>query len=264
MIHPKRLLEGDGTELERLLLASGRAARPNPRAKWRTGILVFFMGIGTISKAQAVALLGAKARAWTVAQWLALGVGTGAAGWVAVHAKADVPPDPVMAVADPPLRRIPAAPISRDEPPSVLAQPLPAPPLLNGVESSASPPLVARTPVPAPPAVSRPKRSASLATASTVVEPSTAERSIASEIEELDRAREALGTSGPKRAIDRLNRYDRLFPQGTLREEALRLRIEAAVILGERATARSLAQRFQGLYPDSTHSERLKALVRDP
>jgi outer membrane protein assembly factor BamD (BamD/ComL family) len=97
-----------------------------------------------------------------------------------------------------------------------------------------------------------------------VVAPPPGDRSIASEVDELDRVREALGAGEPRRAIDRLVRYDRLFPQGTLREEALRLRIEAAVTAGERATARSLAQRFQALYPDSTHSERLKALVREP
>jgi hypothetical protein len=264
MIHPKRLLDGDGTEIERLLLASGRAARPSARAKWRTAILFFLMGIGTVSKAEAVALLGAKARAWTVAQVLALGVGTGAAGWVAVHAKIDVPPDPVVAVAELP-RHISASHAPREEPPRVMPQPLPAPSPVNAVEPSASlPSPVARTTAPVSPVLSRPKRSTTLATATTVAEPRAADRSIASEIEALDLAREALGTGEPKRAIDRLNRYDRLFPQGTLREEALRLRIEAAVSSGERATARSLAQRFQALHPDSTHSERLKALVREP
>jgi len=241
MIHPKRLLEGDGTEIERLLLKSGRAARPSRRTKWRTGALFFLMGIGTISKAQAVAVLGAKVRAWTIAHWLALGVGAGAAGWVAVHAKTDVAPVPVITVADPIDHRIPAAG-SRDESPPVVAEPLPAP---------------------LPPLAPRARRSATSAMAPPVGAP-PAERSIANEIEELDRAREALGTGEAKRAIDRLNRYDRLFPRGTLREEALRLRIEAVVTTGDRATARSLAQRFQALYPDSTHSDRLKALVKEP
>ena len=254
MIHPKRLLEGEGTEMERLLLASGRAARPSPRAKWRTGILFVLVSIGTVSKAHAVALLGAKARAWTVAQWLALGVGTGAAGWVAV--RANVPPDPV-AVVDPVARRVPAAPSLHHAQPRVVAPPEPAPAPVN-VE--AAPRLEARTQVQAPPTVSRSKRAAAIAAA----DAPAAERSIASEIDELDRARAALGGGEAKRAIDRLNRYDRTFPQGTLREEALRLRIEALVSNGERATARTLAQRFRALYPDSTHSERLKALVRDP
>jgi hypothetical protein len=241
MIHPKRLLEGDGTEIERLLLQSGRAARPNRRPKWRTGALFFLVGIGTFSKAQALALLGAKARAWTVAHWLALGVGASAAGWAAVHAQTDVVPVAVIAVADPVDHRSPAA-LARDESPPVVAQPLPAPL--------------------APPAP-RARRSATSAMAPPVGEP-PAERSIANEIEELDRARAALATGEAKRAIDRLNRYDRLFPRGTLREEALRLRIEAVVTTGDRATARSLAQRFHALYPDSTHSDRLKALVKEP
>jgi hypothetical protein len=260
MIHPKRLLEGDGTEIERLLLQSGRAARPNRRAKWRTGALFFLMGIGTVSKAQAVALLGAKARAWAVAHWLALGVGAGAVGWVAVHAKTDVAPAPVLALADPLDHHNPSA-RSRDESPPAVAQPLPAPLSPNGVEAITQPSSVpAQLPMQSPP-VARAKRSTT--PAPPVSEPA-AERSIASEVEELDRAREALGTGEPKRAIERLNRYDRRFPRGTLREEAFRLRIEAVVTTGDRTTARSLAQRFQALYPDSTHSDRLKALVKEP
>jgi hypothetical protein len=253
MIHPKRLLDGDGTEVERLLLSSGRAARPSPHAKWRTAILFFLVSIGTVSKAHAVALLGAKARAWAVAQWLAIGVGTGAAGWVAVHAKTDLPPPPAAAVVTPAHRRIPA-PSLPGEPSRVVAPSEPA-----QVEISA--PVEAPVPVQAPPTASRSKRSAALAPA---VLDSPTERSIANEIEELDRARAALGTGEPKRAIDRLNRYDRAFPRGTLREEALRLRIEALISAGERATARTLANRFRALYPDSAHSERLKALVKEP
>jgi hypothetical protein len=258
MIHPKRLLEGDGTEIERLLLSSGRAARPSTRTKWRTGLLFFLVSIGTVSKAHAVALLGAKARAWAVAQWLAIGVGTGAAGWVAVHAKTDVPPPPVAAVVSPAPRRVPRAPLVHDAQPRVVAPSEPA----QLVEISA--PLEARMPVQAPPSAARSKRGTALATTPAAVDAPTAERSIANEIEELDRARAALGTGEPKRAIDRLNRYDRTFPRGTLREEALRLRIEALVSTGERATARTLAQRFRALYPDSAHAERLKALVKEP
>jgi hypothetical protein len=259
MIHPKRLLDGDGTELERLLLASGRAARPNKRAKWRTGIVFFLMGIGTVSKAHAVALLGAKVRAWTIAQWLALGVGTGAAGWLAVQAKADMP-EPVVAVAvtDARPRRIPHAPSPRDESLPIAPQAEPAP--ANVVERSS--PIDARTAAPVSPAVPRTKRG-SLAAAK-AAEPPVSERSIASEIDELDRARDALAAVEPKRALDRLSRYERQHPQGALREEALRLRIEALVSSGDRKTARAFALRFQALYPDSTHSERLKALVREP
>jgi hypothetical protein len=257
---PKRLLDGEGTEIERLLLASGRAARPSAGPKWRTGIVFFLMGIGTVSKAHAVALLGAKARAWTIAQWLALGVGTGAAGWVAVHATTEVP-DPVVAVAAPAPRRIPTAPSSRDDSSHIEPRTEPAAPQINAVEAPA--PVEQRTPPPASPAVARTKRGAAPAIATRAVEPVAPERSIASEVEELDRARESLGMADPKRAVERLNRYDRLHPQGKLREEALRLRIEAAISAGERASARSLAQRFQALYPDSAHSERLKALVRE-
>ena len=193
-----------------------------------------------------------KVRAWTVAQWLAIGVGTGAAGWVAVHAKADVPQDAPVAVVNRTPRRIPAAPSFHDAQPRVVPSPEPAPALVE-----ARMPVQASTP-------SRAKRGTPLAAAPAAVDAPVAERSIASEIEELDRARAALGAGESKRAIDRLNRYDRMFPQGTLRDEALRLRIEALVSNGERATARTLAQRFRGLYPDSPHTERLKALVRDP
>jgi hypothetical protein len=258
MIQPKRLLEGEGTELERILLASGRAARPNARAKWRTGIAFFLIGIGTVSKAHAVALLGAKLRAWTLAQWLAVSVTTGAAGWAVVHAKTDLP-DPPVATANPSPPRSSHA--SRHESSRLASPAEAASPPVNVVDVPA--PSESRT-VQIPAFVARPKRSALPSVSSKPAESPAAERSIASEIEELDRAREALGTGEAKRAVDRLNRYDRAFPKGTLREEALRLRIEAVASTGDRATARTLAQRFQALYPDSTHAERLRALVKEP
>jgi hypothetical protein len=114
MIGPKRLLEGDGTELERILLASGRAARPSSPAKWRTLVLFVLMGIGAVSRARAAAVLGAKARAWMVAQWLALGVGTAAVGWVAVQTRVHSPRPPVTEIASPGM---PAASKSRVDPP---------------------------------------------------------------------------------------------------------------------------------------------------
>jgi hypothetical protein len=261
MIGPKRLLEGDGTELERILLASGRAARPSSLAKWRTLVLFVLMGIGAMSRARAAAVLGAKARAWMVAQWLALGVGTAAVGWVAVQARVHSPRPPVSEIASTP--GMPAASRSRVDPPWLE----PSPSSLAVAESetpSPDTPVAPSNPEREPQVSVRPKRGAAVVSAPGVVERSTVGRSIASEIQELDRAREALASGEPRRAIERLDRYDRLFPKGALQQEGLRLRIEAVAANGERAAARSLARRFEALYPDSTQSERLKSLVKDP
>jgi len=44
----------------------------------------------------------------------------------------------------------------------------------------------------------------------------------------------------------------------------LRLRVEALVSVGDRTTARSLANRFRALYPNSPHAKRLNSLVNEP
>jgi hypothetical protein len=261
MIGPKRLLEGDGTELERTLLASGRAARPSSPGKWRTLVLFVLMGVGAMSKARAAAVLGAKARAWAIAQWLALGVGTAAVGWAAVQTRVHVSAHPLVSeVAS--IPGTPAASKSRALPPRLETSPSSLAVAESDSPSSDAP--VASTSPEREPLVSlRPKRGAAVVPAPGG-ERSAGLPSIAAEIQELDRAREALAAGEPRRAIERLDRYDRLFPKGALQQEGLRLRIEAVAANGERAAARSLAQRFETLYPGSTQSERLKSLVKDP
>jgi hypothetical protein len=88
--------------------------------------------------------------------------------------------------------------------------------------------------------------------------------SLGGEIQELDRARGALAAGDAHGALGALDRYDRAFPKGALQQEALRLRVEALVAANDRAAARSLANRFRSLYPNSTYAKRLNSLVNEP
>jgi hypothetical protein len=257
-MEPKRLLDGGGTELERLLLASGRAERPSSRAKWRTALLFFLVNVGVVSRVKGAAFLGSGARAWTFAHWFALSLGVGAAALGAAHLR--------TAAGD----RVGTSQ-SPSKSPSLSASPLalalvePSPSAIS-LESAAPPPAIPNINAPPSPLPSRSHGSAGsrVVPASPSVEAPSAGTSIASEIRELEVARQALASGTPRPAIDRLDRYDRQFPKGALQQEALRLRIEAMQAAGDPSAARSLARKFRALYPDSAHSKRLKSLLSDP
>ena len=60
-----------------------------------------------------------------------------------------------------------------------------------------------------------------------------------------------------------LGDYDRRFAGGSLREEALLLRIESLARAGDGATAATFARRFLKAYPTSVHVDRVAALLRE-
>jgi hypothetical protein len=128
-----------------------------------------------------------------------------------------------------------------------------------------------RDPGPAPPSavaplVAVPASSASPASAYPSARHVAAAESVDTLREEartLDGARNRLASGDPAASLQRLADYDRRFTNGSLHEEALLLRIEALVRLGNRTDARSLATRFLKAYPTSVHAERVKSLARD-
>ena len=84
---------------------------------------------------------------------------------------------------------------------------------------------------------------------------------LAQEILALDKARQALKSQGPAAALLELGAYDRAFPQGTLRQEADLLRIEARVANGDMTEARRLGDNFQRKHPGSAHARRVRSLL---
>jgi hypothetical protein len=273
MTDPKRLLDGGGTDLEQLLLASGRAARPKATARWKTEAALFFLAVvGVVGKAKS-AVPGSKLYAWSIVRYAAYGLGAGATAWSAAQVLAHRPSDPPAAVEVAHVRPLPAPtrpvdpPRTEVTPPDVLVELPSADPKGTRVSPAAPPDRAAlrapressaRSAMATGSSSSSPQLSAALAS-----EPAPG-ASLGGEIQELDRARGALGAGDARGALGALDRYERAFPKGALQQEALRLRVEALVAANDRAAARSLAHRFRALYPNSTYAKRLNSLVNEP
>jgi outer membrane protein assembly factor BamD (BamD/ComL family) len=86
-------------------------------------------------------------------------------------------------------------------------------------------------------------------------------RSLAFEVDLLDRARRTLLAGRAADALSTLDRYGREYPSGILQPEAAVLRIQALEQRGDRAAAAALARQFIASHPGSRHVESLRALV---
>jgi hypothetical protein len=78
------------------------------------------------------------------------------------------------------------------------------------------------------------------------------------ELVRLELARTQLRSQRARAAASALDDYDRVYPLGTLREEALALRIETLFALHEPARAAELARSFFLAYPHSVHGTRVR------
>jgi hypothetical protein len=263
MSEPKRLLEGGGSELERLLLASGHAARPSRATRWKTEALVLIAGLGFASTARAVGPLAQKTHAGALARYLAMGAFGGAAVWGVAHVATRPSANAVQDMQT--AKSVHASPAMQPEAIAKGEE-------VGGAPAPAAADLSSRDSVEPSRAESTHGRSASRARGAASVasrtgagsNDSVAAPSIGSEILELDRARASLAAGQARAAVSALDRYQQAFPKGALQQEALRLRIEALVALGDRPAARTLTARFESLYPNSPHAKRLHSLVDAP
>ncbi|MBX3202221.1 MAG: hypothetical protein KF894_29090 [Labilithrix sp.] len=87
--------------------------------------------------------------------------------------------------------------------------------------------------------------------------------SLEREIALLDAVKAKLGAGAAEGAARALDGYDAEFPQGTLRPEAVVLRIRTLLALGKRAEAERLAGDFLTRHPGSVHANRIRALLAD-
>jgi len=81
-----------------------------------------------------------------------------------------------------------------------------------------------------------------------------------SEIELIDRARQALGSS-PATALDLVHEHERRFARGAMTEEREVVRIAALVKLGRGAEARTRGETLLQANPASAYARRVKALL---
>ena len=78
----------------------------------------------------------------------------------------------------------------------------------------------------------------------------------------LGEVRVALRDGDHERVLQHVDAYDRRFPNGMLREEALAARALALCGLGDPASGRSVATDLRALAPHSVHLERIDRACR--
>jgi len=118
---------------------------------------------------------------------------------------------------------------------------------------------VAAPAVPAPSSELPEAPSASMEAPSTLVE----------ELALIQSVRAALARSDANTALRSLDDYSSRYPQGRLKTEALVLRVATLAELGDRPSAKKLADQFLATHPDSPYARRLRLLShsdteRDP
>jgi hypothetical protein len=82
------------------------------------------------------------------------------------------------------------------------------------------------------------------------------------ETKALELAHRALAEHDPRTALGILDRYRAQFPEGSLASEAVLLRVQALLAIGDRAGAQALADSYAAANPGTPYSIRLKEIVR--
>ena len=254
MGEPRRLLEGGGSEFERMLLAAGRRERPSRTARWRNAWMLSLAGVGIVSRAGLAEATSVTGKAWVVGKWLAIGAVASTGTWGAVHYAASrgtterAAPSTTTVLAE---KRLASSPVAPDQ-------------VESPAEAAEMRPIVANSAareLPVPAASMKERPAGRLAARSSAETASDANGSLADQIRTIDQAQSALANSNAKGALSLVDRYDRQHPRGALQQEASLVRIEALFAQGDRATARWLAKRFLAANPKSAHVKRLQSLL---
>lgn len=87
---------------------------------------------------------------------------------------------------------------------------------------------------------------------------------LAAEVALMRKARGALDDGDPAAALGALADHAERFAAGQMREDRLRLRVEALCALGRGEQARAEADAFLRDHPGSTHTARVRSLCREP
>jgi hypothetical protein len=238
MKDPQRLLDEGATELELALLRAGDAEGPSPAARRAAaaslGLSVALTSSTALATKAGVPTLAPAGKLLATKWWLITVLGVGAGTALIVSA----PRDPLPHAA--PARALAAPVRTATQPP---------------VEDRAD--ALVLPPQPAPSAsVERAKMAAargSVAAASGIQE----------QVLLIDRARNAAVLGKPAAALSALDEYQRRFPRGILKQEAAMLRIEAALALGDKATAERVGRAFLEQYPQSALAGRVRSLLHD-
>jgi hypothetical protein len=277
-----RLQDGDGTDIERLLLESGAEDVPSSGARARTlmalgaaGAALAASGATTSGAATAVAGTGSAKTVGSMTT-LILGkwLGTGALLGAVTAACIATATTPGWLGTDPAPRvngtgtAVPGAP--RAVAPSATQRTIPNRDFGPAPSMPVEPPREEHAPN-LPPSVAMgrslvasdgvPMGGGSASAMPRAVAPSGSGNSVLAEVASLDRARSALASGDARTAVDRLTEHERAFAGGALEPEAVVLKVRALLQLGRFADATAAANRFLATHPDSSQGARLRALV---
>jgi hypothetical protein len=248
----ERWMDGEATELERLLLRSVADERPSRRLQRRMRL-----GIGL---AAPLITLKAAAAALSVAA-LATGVAVTLVdrddATAPRSSESVVPREAGSAANAPPVRN--AEPLRDSPAPNSPAPNSPAPnsPAPNSPDGADIP--TGRGASPESPRVDAEQR----ASKRTPVHQATAPADLREQMRLLDRARAALRAGEPRRALAELALYSERYPRGAFGQEATVLRVEALKQSGQDARAAALAREFVTRHADSPHVDRVSRVARE-
>jgi hypothetical protein len=265
-MEPRPWLEEDATEIEKALLRAGRADGPRKQAAAHLLAVMQTLpptvdpSVAPRPNASGPGAAGpaATVKSAGVVRWMKIGLLAIAAGGAAIVTQYFARPDAIAPSAGPAMQKTApasppgeapapvqalATPEGREDPPAVREE---GPRLAVGEvtprRKKASPPGRARE-------------------AAYEANESPLDGSLGNETRALDRAREALDAHRPAEAMHRLDEYQRRFPQGRLRPEAMVLRLAALVQAGRRGAADSLANQLLADQAYQTYAPRIRSLL---
>jgi hypothetical protein len=250
MMDPPRLLDEEGDDFERALLAASRgdAGSESARARCVTAATATLAVAKSASAGSALLLPVLKAGA----VGLALGVVASGGGWLVA-------------------RRAPTNPSTLGS-----AAPAPTPVVRRAAEQRAVPGSLPKPdgPTAATPSAVAPRGSAGAGRAVSAVAVESApvseasvaaergpDRSLEREVVALDRVRRALAANERESAAQALAAYEREFGNGVLGSEASFLRVKLLLASGRAVEARELGQRFVAEHPSDAQARKIEQLL---
>jgi hypothetical protein len=271
---PVRLLAGGGSAFEQGLLESVAGDRMSEASEQRLAQLFELPQAQPIEAGRSSTAAEAVPGTATRAGQLATRAGWGALGLVAAFLTSREPPAPsaeraaaalaatVAPMAAAPTTAAPALAGWVDPAPALAAPVSPEPATEAGLQTATTSHAVSRATAP------KPRRAARSTPEPTPKPPpaATADGSphdLRAELRLLESAKAALREGRANAAADTLSDHARRFPAGELAVEAELLRIDLALVRGERSRASATARRLLALPSAAQYRERLEALLRN-
>jgi len=241
MTDPRRLLAGDATDFERLLLGAADRERPSrlQRGRMRRALILAELGVLTASAKAIAAFAGNVIVVAVVASTLA--GGSSSSPTVPAY-------DSSQSVTKATARQAAVSLPSKAS--SSIVQAVPEP-----YDATAEHLPLAEESLVEPRTVGRSRTEAALRRLP----------ALSQEIALMDQARTALRSGSPEKALALLGQYRTQFPQGSFGQEVTVLRIESLATSGNRNQAIAEANSFLEMQPNSPHAERLRRVIgRNP